>query len=134
MIGLAFFWRDPSWWDAALGLIVFPAVVFALVSLRARRSPAPLRAVGPGGHLLNAAVFVALFYFPANAGAALIFYGASMLVAASRRSGGCEITAISNALLDRDDQVGCLLLAPVDGAEASLHRAAPTSDPGRRWT
>ncbi|MBA3262399.1 MAG: hypothetical protein H0T69_08030 [Thermoleophilaceae bacterium] len=109
---------------------MFPAVVFALVSLRAGHSPVPLRAVGPGSHLLNAAVFVALFYFPATAGAALIFYGASMLVAATRRSGGCEITAISNALLDRDDQVGCLLFAPVDGAEARLHRAAPTSDPG----
>lgn len=46
-----------------------------------------------------------------------------MLVAAFRRSGGCEVTAISNALLGRDDQVGCALFAPVDLAEAQVRRA-----------
>ncbi|MGH2989615.1 MAG: hypothetical protein ACRDMA_07090 [Solirubrobacterales bacterium] len=130
LIGLALFWRDPSWWDAGLGLIVFPAFVFALVALRARRSPAPLRAVGPSGHLLNAVVFVPLFLFPATAGAAFLFYGSSMLVAATRRSGGCEITAISNTLLDRDDQVGCMLFAPVDIAEDRLRRSTATSESG----
>ena len=47
-----------------------------------------------------------------------------MLVAAVRRSGGCELTAISNAVLDRDDQVGCVLFAPIDLTEARLRRVS----------
>jgi hypothetical protein len=129
LIGLALFWRDPASDDAVLGLVVFPSIVIALVAIRARRSPAPVRAIGPVGHLLNAVVFVPMFFIPATAGAAFIFYGVSMLVAATGRTGGCEVTAISNTLLDRDDQVGCAVFAPVDIAEARLGRRAPTGEP-----
>ena len=51
-----------------------------------------------------------------------MFYGFSMLVAAATRSGGCEVTAISNALLRRDDQVGCPLFASVDLVEQRAQR------------
>jgi hypothetical protein len=58
------------------------------------------------GFALNAAIFLALyltpFYAPALAftsDAALIFYGISMLLAALRGYGGCELLAISNWLL-----------------------------------
>ena len=44
-----------------------------------------------------------------------------MLVAACRRQHGCELTVASNAVLGRDDQIGCALFAPVDIAER-LHR------------
>jgi hypothetical protein len=118
LIALALFWRDPSWRDAVLGLVLMPAIVLAALAVRARFAPAPLDATGPLGHLLNAAVFVPLFFIPATAGAAFLFYGASMLVAAARRSGGCEVTAISNLLLRRRDEVGCMLFAPVDIAES----------------
>jgi hypothetical protein len=121
-ISLAVFWNDPSWADPAFGLIVMPTVVTVLLALRARRTPRPLRATGPLGHLANAAVFVPLFAHPATVGSALLFYGASMLVAAVRRSGGCELTAIANVHLDRDDQVGCVLFAPIDLAESRLRR------------
>lgn len=43
--------------------------------------------------------------------------GVSMLVAAARRSGGCEVTAVANAVLGRDDQAGCVLFGPIDAAE-----------------
>ncbi len=33
---------------------------------------------------------------------------------------GCEVTAISNSILGRDDQVGCLVLSPVDDLERRL--------------
>jgi hypothetical protein len=49
--------------------------------------------------------------------AAMIFYGTTMLVAAGRGYAGCEVLAISNWVLRRDDQVGCLLFEPVDRAE-----------------
>lgn len=128
LIGLALFWRDPGLWDAMLGLVVLPSIVIAAAAVHARRSPTPMRAIGPIGHLLNAAVFVPLFFIPVTAGGAFVFYGASMLVAATRRSGGCEVTAISNALLERDDQVGCMLFAPVDIAEARLRRPESRAD------
>ena len=120
LILLALFWRDPSWPDAIVGLLVFPHAVTALLALRARFAPRPLHATGPLGHLANAAIFVPLFAHPTTAGAAFVFYGSSMLIAAARRSGGCEVTAISNAVLDRRDEIGCLLFAPVDLAEARL--------------
>ena len=37
-----------------------------------------------------------------------------MLVAVLRRTGGCEVTAISNLFLHRDDQIGCALFGPID--------------------
>jgi hypothetical protein len=40
--------------------------------------------------------------------AVLVFYGASMLLAALRGYGGCEVLAVSNWLLRCDDQVGCI--------------------------
>jgi hypothetical protein len=49
--------------------------------------------------------------------AALIFYGASMLLPAARGYAECEVLAVSNWLLRRCDQVGCVLFAPVDQLE-----------------
>lgn len=123
-IYLALLWSDPTWSDAFVGLVVMPHVVTGLLALRARRVRRPLRATGPLGHLANAAVFVPLFAHPATSGSALLFYGASMLVAAARRAGGCEVTAISNAVLERDDQIGCVCFAPIDLAEARLRRSS----------
>jgi hypothetical protein len=99
-------------------------VELAAAWLRARRRPAGLRATGPAGHALNAAVFAALYATPWYAprlaftsDAALLFYGASMLLAAARGYAGCEVLAVPNWLLRRDDQVGCVLFAPVDALE-----------------
>jgi hypothetical protein len=75
-------------------------------------------------HVVNIAVFFALYFTPdyaptlaVTSDAALLFYGASMLVAAARGYAGCEVLAVSNWVLARDDQVGCLVFAPVDRAE-----------------
>jgi hypothetical protein len=103
-----------SW---ALGLLGLPALVLALQWLRARRTPTPLEATGPVSHALNLAVFLALYLLEATSDAALIFYGTSMLVAALRGHAGCEVLAVSNWLLRRDDQVGCAVFWPVDYLE-----------------
>jgi hypothetical protein len=66
---------------------------------RARRQPDRLEAISPTAHCLNVVLFLPLFFIPATAGGALLFYGVSMFVAALRRSGGCEVTAVSNAVL-----------------------------------
>ena len=52
--------------------------------------------------------------------AAFVFYGASMLEAPLRGYAGCDVMAISNWILSRDDQVGCLVLGPIDSAEQRL--------------
>ncbi|MFI5283761.1 MAG: hypothetical protein ACHQ0J_11625 [Candidatus Dormibacterales bacterium] len=72
-------------------------------------------------------MFIALVLTPLYASplsftsnAALISYGASMLLAAARGYGGCEVLAISNWILRRDDQIGCLVLSPIDDYERQL--------------
>jgi hypothetical protein len=40
-----------------------------------------------------------------------------MLVAAGRGYAGCQVLAIANGVLKRDDQVGCLLFEPIDRRE-----------------
>jgi hypothetical protein len=125
VLALALFWRDPEWRDALIGLLLAPAAIAAVLWLRSRMRPAPLRATGPIAHVANTAVVVVLLFLPATAGPTFVFYGASMLVAAARRGCGCEVTAISNALLGRDDQIGCALFGPIDALEARRADAAP---------
>lgn len=122
----------PAAW--ALGLLGFPTVLLTAHWLRTRTGRAALRATGPAGHALNCVVFLTLYltpqYAPAlsvTSDAALVFYGASMLLAAARGYAGCEVLAPSNWILRRDDQVGCLLFAPVDHAERHPHEA-PTAN------
>jgi len=110
-------------------VVAFPAVLLIGQSLRARRNPTRFQATGAVATAINMAVFFALFltpwYLPRlsfTSDAASIFYGASMLLAALRGYGGCEVLAISNWVLRRDDQVGCVVLGPVDLAEGRLRQ------------
>src|SRR5260370_2252404 len=110
-----------------LGLIGFPAILLAWQWLRMRHDATRFEATGPVGTAINMGVFLALFLTPWYArvfsftsDAALVFYGASMLLAALRVYGGCEVLAISNWVLHRDDQVGCFVLSPVDYMERRL--------------
>jgi hypothetical protein len=44
--------------------------------------------------------------------------GLSMLLAAARGDGGCELLAFPNALKRRRDSIGCIIFTPIDRAEA----------------
>jgi hypothetical protein len=110
----------PSAW--LLGLVGFPALVVVGQWLRARRTPTPLQATGPVAHALNVAVFVVLYLLEPTSDAALVFYGASMWLAAARSYAGCEVLAVSNWLLRRGDQIGCAVFWPIDQLEQ--HRTA----------
>jgi hypothetical protein len=113
-----------EWYDPLLGLVALPALT-VLLGLAARRyASRPLRFTGPLGHALNCALIVALVANPYTGGAAALFYGATVLVAAWRGQPGCELTVASNWILRRDDQVGCPVFAPIDAAEAR-HRHRP---------
>ena len=118
---------QPAAW--ALGLVGFPAVLLTWQWLRARRSPARFQATGPLAFAINIGVFLALFLTPwyapplaVTSNAAQLFYGASMLLAALRGDAGCEVLAVSNWLLQRDDQVGCVVFEPVDHLESGRGR------------
>ncbi len=114
-------WHPLSW---VLGLLLAPALLIAAAHVRARRTPDRLNATGPAFHLLTVAGFLALYLAPTFtpaprplSDATLIFYGFSMLLAAARGYAGCELLAIPNWLTGRDDQLGCLLFAPIDRLE-----------------
>lgn len=124
--------RPASW---LLGVVGLPAPVLAWQWWCARRRPSRLEATGPLPHVLNIVVFLALYLTPwyapslsATSDAALLFYGASMLLAALRGYAGCEVLAVSSWVLERDDQIGCLVFAPVDHLEQRTSAVRPS-----RW-
>lgn len=108
-----------------IGLVIFPAIFLTWQWGRARHNPAKLEANGLIASTINVVIF---FYFllwaPSSLAfmtdAVLIFYGVSMWLAAIRGYAGCEVLAISNWLLKRDDQVGCLFFSPIDYAERKV--------------
>jgi len=107
-----------------IGAVVYPALVLALHWWSVRRRSTPLRATGPIATTINLFVLLALFLLPALApriyfisSGAAVFYGASMILAALRGRAGCEVSAISNWVLGRDDQVGCPVFTPIDSLE-----------------
>jgi hypothetical protein len=109
-----------EWYDAAVGLGVLPAAVIAFGLAARRHASGPVRFTGSAGTTANCLVIVALAVNPYTAGGAALFYGATLLVAARRGQPGCEATVVSNAILGRDDQIGCPLFSPIDEAEARL--------------
>lgn len=120
VFGVAFVAAAVGWYratpgEALLGVVVLPAAAAAL--LLALRGPAapPLR-LGAAGHLVTIGIVLALsLVFPGEA--VLLFYGSAMLIAAASGNGGCEVTAVSNWLRGRNDQIGCPLFAPFDALD-----------------
>jgi hypothetical protein len=110
-----------------LGLLIIPAIFLTGQWVRARRNPSKLRAHGPIASTINIIIFFYfVFWAPSSisfiSDAALIFYGISMLIAAIRGYAGCESLAISNWILKRDDQLGCLFFSPIDFVERKAFR------------
>lgn len=106
------------WWQLALGLVGFPAALTVAQLARLAFAKTRLRETGSLATFINCAALVVLLLDWPTRNATLVFLGASMLLAALRGYGGCESLAVSNWLLRRDDQVGCLLLSPIDVLEA----------------
>jgi hypothetical protein len=114
---------EPASW--LVGLVAFPAVVVGGQAWWTARHPGRFVALtGPLGQLVTLAVFLVLYgttWYAPSAGflsdAALLFFGASMLLAAGRGYAGCEVLSISNWLLRRNDRVGCVVFDAVDRLE-----------------
>lgn len=107
-------------WVLVLGAVVFPAMMVAIVLVARRLVEGPIRFMGAQGLALNCGVLVVLFVIPYTRGAAALFYGVSLLVAAGLAQPGCEATVLPNLVLGRDDQIGCPVFSPVDEAERRL--------------
>lgn len=120
-----------AWWDAATAFIALPLVATGaavLVTSGYRRlAPDALSrsgaiCSGPACWLVAIMVAAAVAIdalTPASGVVALwVWLGGSMLVAAARGYGGCEVLAIPNLLTGRRDQIGCILYTPIDRAEA----------------
>ena len=118
LVATAFVVGEVRWSEAVLGLVAFPAVQVLAHLIRLRFSLAPLQATGPVGHLVNCLVLGVLLVVPATRDATVLWLAGSMLLAAWRGYAGCESLAVSNWLLRRDDQVGCVVFAPIDALEA----------------
>jgi hypothetical protein len=109
-----------EWYDAAVGFGILPAAVIAFGLAVHRFASGPVRFTGSAGTTANCLLLVGLGVNPYTAGGAALFYGATLLVAVWRRQPGCEATVVSNAILGRDDQIGCPLFSPIDEVEARL--------------
>lgn len=117
-------------WAWVIGLVVLPTLAIAVVRWIASPHPAPLVwLAGPVGALATCGVFTAMYattwYAPSISvlsDAALVFFGTTMVVAAVRGDAGCEVLAISNWVLERNDQVGCLLFRCIDQIERPSRR------------
>lgn len=107
-----------SWQGPVLGLVAFPVALLLFQAVRLRFTTETLNAMGHVGFCLNFAVGAALFTIPFTREASLIFFGASLLLAAARGYAGFETLAITNWILRRDDQVGCVVFSPLDAIEA----------------
>ncbi|MGH2980795.1 MAG: hypothetical protein ACRDKV_01965 [Solirubrobacterales bacterium] len=119
-----------GWWDVAVALIALPVVAtvggWAVIAGYRRFSPESLErrhAICSGPACLLWAIVIAAgiglaALTPAGEVAIWSWVGASLLIAAARGSGGCEVLAFPNAITGRRYQVGCMLYTPIDNLEA----------------
>ena len=121
-----------TWWDWAAGLLGFPVLAAAAgtgLAALDTRGPARPRQMGRGMALTLVVVVlgsatVLTYVTPIDGTGVWIFLGASMLLAAVKGYGGCEVLAFANAVTGRRDRIGCLLYAPIDTAEAMRGQGA----------
>lgn len=106
---------DPAMWHWAVGLVGLPLATVVVMRLLRRSGAPPARWTGPVGYLVN--VLIAIVLYSTVGQAALVFYGAAMFLSAGRGYAGCEVLAYSNALLGRQDEIGCPPFSPIDAVE-----------------
>jgi Family of unknown function (DUF6410) len=126
-----------SWSDAAIALLALPVIaalvapviswIFGRLHRKRLRSPRLLSALQSVTLCVVMVVANDVVVAPTtlNGNVTLfVWLGASMLVAAVRGYGGCEILAIPNLIRGRRDQIDCMLYTAIDSAEAK-HRSRP---------
>jgi hypothetical protein len=130
-------------WELGAALLALPLIATAAAVLVAawyrRFAPdslarKPAICSGPGCTLTVIVVAIAFALSsltPVSMAAFWLWIGASLLLAAARGYGGCELLAFPNALTGRREQIGCIIYTPIDAAEAGRARARrPSGSPG----
>lgn len=125
-----------GWWDVGMALIALPVVALAagelVTTVYDRYAPEALAkrdaiCSGPAcwtwAIVIVAATGLAAMT-PASAVAFWVWLGASLLVAAARGYGGCELLAFPNLIRGRREQIGCMLYGPIDALERRRGRGA----------
>ncbi len=84
-----------------------------------------------GGRIESMHSNVQTGFDPLSVGVGVVAFPALLLGWQWIRAGGCEVLAISNWILRRDDQIGCLVLSPIDDYERRLK--STHSDRHWRW-
>ena len=107
----------PSAVEVAAGFVLLPAAELVVLWFLRRPGSPPIRLYGALGYAVNFGSAGGLLLFWTTP--ALLFYGASVLLAVVRGYAGCEILALSNFLRKRDDQLACAVFSPIDAMEAS---------------
>ncbi len=105
------------WYQIPLGLIGIPILVAIFQKIRSLFNEQPLQATGFGGTVLNLLFLAVLFNFEFFHNATFFYLGFSMLLAAVIGYAGCETMAVSNLILNRKDEVGCVLFSAFDFIE-----------------
>ncbi|ABL79523.1 hypothetical protein Noca_4944 (plasmid) [Nocardioides sp. JS614] len=105
-------------WGSLAGFVLFPLLVTLLVVLRGRSAP-PLRLGHGAAWLVTAGVVALAQFFPV---AVLTWIGATLLLLAVLRRGGCEVLAVPNLLLRRSDYLVCLPFSAIDAWESQPRR------------
>lgn len=131
-----------SWWDVGAALVAFPLIATGIALLAGAGSErVSSGALGradaaccssPSCAILAILVAVPVgltFVTPADGVAVWVWIGASLLLAAARGHGGCELLAFPNAIMRRQDRIGCIVFTPIDAAEA---RRAGRAQAGRQ--
>lgn len=108
--------------EVVVGVVGLPALVMLTVFLvkRVLGTSAYLNATGSSGHITNFGIVAALLIIPWTREIAFLFYGIPMFLAAWRGYPGCEMMAISNFVLRRQDELGCAWFWPIDTLESRL--------------
>jgi hypothetical protein len=106
---------EPSLFELLAGFVLLPAAEMAVVLFLRPPGSGPFHLYGAVGYAVNfgtAGVLLAIWTTPA-----LLFYGASILLAVIKGYAGCEILALSNLTRRRDDQLACAVFSPIDALE-----------------
>lgn len=116
----------PSLFEILAGFVLLPAAEMAIFLVVRPPGSTPLHIYGRLGYAVNfgtAGLLLAIWTTPA-----MLFYGASILLAVVKGYAGCEILALSNLLRRRDDQLACAVFSPIDAIEHPSHiRTCPRS-------
>jgi hypothetical protein len=125
------------WWDVGVALVALPLAALvagaAVTWVYERLAPQALarREVicsGPACWTWVIVIVAAVglsSLTPATAVAFWVWLGVSLLVAAVRGYGGCEVLAFPNLIRGRREQIGCMLYGPIDAAERKRGSHAP---------